>query len=107
MTFGAEVGELGRLGQDKTTMLNERDFMTSTEAAKAIRRSDESVRKYVADGTLEGALIGGRYLITRRSVEALIKRISSSPQQRDDARGPLAHTMSATAPYRRRRGGAR
>jgi hypothetical protein len=82
------------------------EFMTIPETAKWLRRSDDTIREYIANGTLVGKLVVGRYLITRRSVEKLLGTLVGKLETKD-MRAPLADTaspMSSTAPYRSRRG---
>lgn len=47
-------------------------FMTVQEVCILLRRSDESVRQMVKDGTLKGITEGHKFLITKQSIIDLI-----------------------------------
>lgn len=47
-------------------------FLTITETCCLLRWSDESVRKRIKDGTLKAITTGGKFLITKDSIIALI-----------------------------------
>jgi excisionase family DNA binding protein len=83
------------------------ELMTTAEVAAVIRRCDETVRSFVKDGALDGAMVGAKFLITRKSVERLLERVTSPERaKRDDMAAPPARTTSAaSSPYRSRRRG--
>lgn len=51
----------------------ERAVLTSTEAGKILSVSDETIRRYVSTGKLEGfTLPGGYYRVYRDSLDAMM-----------------------------------
>lgn len=48
-------------------------YLTLQEAADRLRCSERTVRRYIKDGDLPAALIGGKYLISPDDLAALVK----------------------------------
>jgi len=49
---------------------SDRDLMTVADAARALSRSTEQVRRYLREGRLAGRRMGGQWFIERAAVES-------------------------------------
>ena len=55
-------------------------YMTTGEAARLIGVSAQTVKNWVAQGRLVGSRVGGRTLVTRRSVQSFFDSLGTAPQ---------------------------
>lgn len=67
------------------TLLNH-EFLTSKETQQLLRISESTMARWIADGTVPSLKLGGRRLIPRAAVEAVL----AYPLDRDAGRGPAA-----------------
>lgn len=71
------AGSGGAAGQRRSETAESRSWMTTSEAATVLRRSERRVREYVSEGVLQAvSREGGRLLLDAEQVLALHKRRS-------------------------------
>ena len=59
------------------------DLMTTTEAARALGvRSVNTIKRWAHDGLLTGYRLGGRVLVTRESVDAMLRNAALTEHRR-------------------------
>ena len=59
-------------------------YMTTGEAARLIGVSPQTIKNWVAQGRLTGSRVGGRMLVTRRSVQGFFDSLGTAPESPQD-----------------------
>lgn len=71
---GVKVGEQWRvISEDEQPPLAEEDLLTPAEAAKALRVSTETVRRWCRRGAVRHHRVGGQWRIPRAEVERILR----------------------------------
>jgi excisionase family DNA binding protein len=55
-----------------TSMLQKRELIEATTIARKINVSDNTVRRWINEGKVEGYKIGGRWYVKKKSLEKFI-----------------------------------
>lgn len=53
------------------------DLLTTTEAARLVRRSAETIIRWILHGGLEAVRVNGRYLVNRQALLARMERVQT------------------------------
>jgi excisionase family DNA binding protein len=67
-------------------MFEGEEMLTTREAAQLYRTTDQTVRNWIAQGTLPAVRVGRQYLIPRSMVEAQVENVAAR-----DERGKRRH----------------
>src|SRR4051794_27599967 len=101
--FAEELAQLARDVEKSATWPG--DLLTPAEAALALGvKSVNTVKRWARDGRLEGYILGGRVLVSQRSVDAFrdaadAQRQRSYERDLDEALAPFDSTPEEIAEY--------
>jgi excisionase family DNA binding protein len=54
--------------------------LTTPQAGKRVHRSDETIRRWIAEGRLRARLVGGRWFVDAQSLAALEREQDGEPR---------------------------
>lgn len=52
--------------------ISRRDIIEAPIVAKKLNKSEETVRRWIKEGKIEGYKIGGRWFVKRQSIKSLV-----------------------------------